>query len=122
MARSGLRAVIVLDDCNECKQFLRTIGWLHVANSRLQFRPTRRGAITLRKDDIPETRSAAPMPRGAAPFDEDQVFRDIIGRIGRLPEGVRRVEYRLGEDSVGAPAVWFTFISRDDLNLSKEKD
>jgi hypothetical protein len=72
-------------------------------------------------DDIPETRSAAPMPRGAAPLNEDQVFRDIIGRIGRLPEGVRRVEYRLGEDSVGAPAVWFTFISRDDLNPSEEK-
>jgi hypothetical protein len=46
-------------------------------------------------DDIPETRSAEPMPRGAAPFAEGQVFRDIIDRIGRLPEGVRRVEYRV---------------------------
>ena len=49
------------------------------------------------------------------------MFRDIIGRIGGLPEGVRRVEFRLGEDSMGAPADWFTFISRDDLNPSKEK-
>ena len=49
------------------------------------------------------------------------MFRDIIGRIGRLPEGVRRLDYRLSEDSTGAPAVWFTFISRDDLNPSKEK-
>jgi hypothetical protein len=72
-------------------------------------------------DDIQETRSSTPMPRGAPPVDEDQVFRDIIGKIGHLPEGVRRVEYRLGEDSTGAPAVWFTFISRDDLNPSKEK-
>lgn len=38
-----------------------------------------------------------------------------------LPAGVRRVEFRFGEDSEGAPAVWVSFVAGDDLKPSKEK-
>jgi len=71
--------------------------------------------------DTPETRPNEPIPAGAASGDEAGVFHDIIRKIGRLPEGVRRVEFHFGEDSEGTPAVWITFVARDDLKPSKEK-
>jgi hypothetical protein len=71
--------------------------------------------------DIPETRSGEPALPGAASGDEATVFSEIVRGIGRLPDGVRRVEFHLGEDSEGAPAVWITFIARDDLKPSKAK-
>lgn len=49
------------------------------------------------------------------------MFHDIVDKLGRLPEGVRRVGFRLGEDSEGAPAVWITLFANDDLKPSKEK-
>ncbi len=34
---------------------------------------------------------------------------------------MHRVEYRLGEDSYGDPAVWMIFVADDDLKPSKQK-
>jgi hypothetical protein len=71
--------------------------------------------------DAPETHPNEPMPQGAASGDEARVFHDIVHKIGRLPEGVQRVEFHFGEDSEGEPAVWITFVARDDLKPSKAK-
>jgi hypothetical protein len=71
--------------------------------------------------DAPEARPSEPMPPGAPSGDEAQVFHDIVRKIGRLPDDIRRVEFHLGEDSEGAPAVWITLVARDDLQPSKEK-
>jgi len=58
---------------------------------------------------------------GAASVDEARLFREIVGRFTHLPEGVRRVDFRFGEHSVGAPAVWITLVASDDLKPSKPK-
>ncbi len=71
--------------------------------------------------DTPETRSNEPVLQGTASGDEAQVFHDIVRKVGRLPDGVRRVDFHFGEDSEGAPAVWITFVARDDLKPSKAK-
>jgi hypothetical protein len=55
-----------------------------------------------------------------ASADEARRFHDIVRKHGPWPEGVRRVEFRFGEDSTGAPAVWIVFVAGDDPNPSKE--
>lgn len=57
---------------------------------------------------------------GAASGDEARLFHEIVRKHGPLPDGVRRVEFRFGEDSTGAPAVWIVFVAKDDLNPSSE--
>jgi hypothetical protein len=56
----------------------------------------------------------------ASSADEVKRFNDIV-RTVRLPDDVHRIEFRLGEDSTGAPAVWITLIAKDDLTPSKRK-
>jgi hypothetical protein len=58
---------------------------------------------------------------GAASVDEAKLLHDIVRERVRLPEDVRRVEFRFGEDSTGAPAVWIVFVAHDDLKPSKSK-
>jgi hypothetical protein len=58
---------------------------------------------------------------GAASVDEGKLLHDIVRERVRLPEDVRRVEFRFGEDSTGAPAVWIVFVANDDLKPSKSK-
>ena len=58
---------------------------------------------------------------GALSVDEAKVLHDIVRERVRLPEDVRRVEFRFGEDSTGAPAVWIVFVAHDDLKPSKSK-
>ena len=66
-----------------------------------------------------------PIPPRATPADEARVFHDIVRKItqefGRLPDGVQGVDFRFGEDSTGAPAVWVLFKGPDDLKPSKDK-
>jgi hypothetical protein len=62
----------------------------------------------------------APNLADAASGDEARLFHDIVRRRGPLPAGVQRVEFRFGEDSTGAPAVWIVFIAKDDLKPSSE--
>ena len=71
--------------------------------------------------ETPNTRHDEDVPAGAATVTEARLFRDIVGKLGDLPPGVRRVEFRFGEDSEGTPAVWLTFVADDDLTPSKEK-
>jgi hypothetical protein len=71
--------------------------------------------------DAPETHPNEPVLPGAASGDEAKVIHDIVRKVGRLPDGVQRVEFHFGEDSEGAPAVWITFVARDDLKPSKAK-
>jgi hypothetical protein len=56
-----------------------------------------------------------------ASVDEAKLLHDIVLERVRFPEDVRRVEFRLGEDSTGAPAVWIVFVAHDDLKPSKSK-
>jgi hypothetical protein len=70
---------------------------------------------------IPETGPNTPIPACAALLDEARAIHEIVGKIGRLPDGVQRVSFHLGEDSEGAPAVWITFVALDDLKPSKAK-
>jgi hypothetical protein len=58
---------------------------------------------------------------GNSPADEARLFEDIIRAHPDLPEGVHRVEYRLGWDHAGTPAVWFVLKAEDDLKPSKAK-
>jgi hypothetical protein len=61
-------------------------------------------------------------PQGsAASINETKLFHDIVREGVRLPEDVLRVEFRFGEDSTGAPAVWIVFVAHDDLKPSKNK-
>jgi hypothetical protein len=53
--------------------------------------------------------------------DEAKLLHDIVLERVRLPQDVRRVEFRLGEDSTGAPAIWIVFVAHDDLKPSKSK-
>ena len=71
--------------------------------------------------DNPETQPGQSMPAGAATVDEAQIIHDIVRRTGWLREGIQEVRFRFGEDSEGAPAVWITFVTNDDLKPSKEK-
>jgi hypothetical protein len=56
-----------------------------------------------------------------ASIDEAELLHDIVCERVRFPEDVRRLEFRLGEDSTGAPAVWIVFVAHDDLKPSKSK-
>lgn len=58
---------------------------------------------------------------GTVAGDDVALLDDIIRSIGRLPDGVEKVDFRLGEDSEGEPAVWIVVKAREDLNPSKEK-
>jgi hypothetical protein len=58
---------------------------------------------------------------GAASGDEARLFHDIVRKHRPLPAGVLRVEFRFGEDSTGAPAVWIVFVAKDDLKPSGER-
>ncbi len=71
--------------------------------------------------DTPDIAPNEPAQPGAASRNEAKAFHEIVSNIGRLPEGVRRVEFHFGEDSEGAPAVWITFVAQDDLKPSKAK-
>src|SRR6266567_2032908 len=56
----------------------------------------------------------------AAADDEAKRFQEFVRNV-RLPNDVSRVEFRFGEDSTGAPAVWIVLFARDDLRPSKNK-
>lgn len=68
----------------------------------------------------PKNGSSPPDLTGAASGDEARLFDDIVRKHGPLPAGVRKVEFRFGEDSTGAPAVWIVFVAKDDLKPSSE--
>jgi hypothetical protein len=40
---------------------------------------------------------------------------------GRFGVFAFRVNFRFGEDSTGAPAVWIVFVANDDLKSSNER-
>jgi hypothetical protein len=61
--------------------------------------------------DTPETHSNEPMPPGAASGDEAHALHEMVRKVGRLPDGVQRVDFHFGQDSEGAPAVWITFVA-----------
>jgi len=61
------------------------------------------------------------MMAGASSVEEARLFQNILQGIGPLPTGVRRVQFRFGEDSVGDPAVWIELVADEDLNPSNEK-
>lgn len=58
---------------------------------------------------------------GTPSVDEGKLLQDIVRERVRMPQYVRRVEFRFGEDSTGAPAVWIIFVAHDDLKPSKSK-
>jgi hypothetical protein len=71
--------------------------------------------------DPPETNpKGSPRRAGAESADEAKRLHDIL-RAVRLPKDVQRVEFRFGDDSTGAPAVWIVLITKDDLTPSKAK-
>ena len=56
-----------------------------------------------------------------ASIDEAELLHNIVCERVRFPEDVSRLEFRLGEDSTGAPAVWIVFVTHDDLKPPKSK-
>jgi len=58
---------------------------------------------------------------GASSVEEARLFQNILRGIGPLPSGVRRVQFRFDDDSMGDPAVWIELVADEDLNPSNEK-
>jgi hypothetical protein len=58
---------------------------------------------------------------GSASINEAKLLNDVVHARVRFPQDVRRVEFRFGEDSTGAPAVWIMLVAHDDLKPSKSK-
>jgi|GEM_PF-2355204 len=67
--------------------------------------------------DIVETRPHRPWSLE----DDARVIEEILRDLGPLPEGMHRVDYELGEDSVGDPAVWLLISADDDWKPSEKK-
>ncbi len=54
-------------------------------------------------------------------YDEEvERLYDIVRKEGPLPTGVRKIDFRFGEDSTGAPAIWIVLVVRNELNPSSE--
>ena len=58
---------------------------------------------------------------GSASINEVKLLDDVVHARVRFPQDVLRVEFRFGEDSTGAPAVWIVLVANDDLKPSKGK-
>ena len=69
--------------------------------------------------------SAAELARmngeGDASPEEVRRFYDLIRDHGPCPGGIERVEFRFGENSAGAPAVWIVLIAKDEVNPSEQR-
>ena len=62
-----------------------------------------------------------PVQSGSVSINEAKLLNDVVHARVRFPQDVRRVEFRFGEDSTGAPAVWIMLVTHDDLKPSKSK-
>ena len=69
----------------------------------------------------PETIAPEENYLGAATGEEARFFGNLPRQVGQAPESAKRVDFRLGEDSDGSPAVWITIIANDDLKPSRQK-
>ncbi len=58
---------------------------------------------------------------GTASINEAKLLNDVVHARVRFPRDVLRVEFRFGEDSAGAPAVWIVLVTHDDLKPSQSK-
>jgi hypothetical protein len=74
-----------------------------------------------RVNNMADTPKESPYETRPPEIDEAQFLHDIVYERVRLPDDVLRVDFRLGEDSTGAPAVWIMFVTHDDLRPSKSK-
>jgi hypothetical protein len=61
-----------------------------------------------------------PMLQGTS-VEEARLYHDIVRKHGRLPEGLKRIEFRFGEDSTASSAVWIVLVAEEDVNPSKDK-
>ncbi len=71
--------------------------------------------------DTPKVHPEETSQSGVAAVNEAKLLNDIVRERVRFPQDVLRVEFRFGEDSTGAPAVWVVFVAHDDLKPSKSK-
>ena len=58
---------------------------------------------------------------GDSAEDEAHLFQEIAQKHRPYPAGIQRIDFRFGEDSAGAPAVWIVLITPDDLKPSQER-
>jgi len=58
---------------------------------------------------------------GSASINEAKLLNDVVHARVRFPQDVRRIEFRFGEDSTGAPAVWIMLVAHEDLKPSESK-
>src|SRR5271170_5840838 len=61
-----------------------------------------------------------PNARASAFREEETFFRNLLEKWADHGGRRHRLEFRLGEDSDGSPAIWITIFSRDSVNPSKE--
>ncbi len=66
------------------------------------------------------TQSGKDKYAGEATGDEGRFFANLTGLVP-LSETIKQIEFRFGEDSDGAPAVWITIHAKSDVNPPKEK-
>jgi hypothetical protein len=69
----------------------------------------------------PKPSPEEPVHSGSASINEAKLLNDVVHARVRFPLDVTRVEFRFGEDSTGAPAVWIMLVAHDDLKPSKGK-
>ncbi|MGD0183731.1 MAG: hypothetical protein ABSC25_00595 [Roseiarcus sp.] len=67
-----------------------------------------------------DTRAAKRKYPGAATGEEGRFFAEL-SRSVPLSAAIKDIDFRFGEDSDGAPAVWITVLASADVNPSKEK-
>jgi hypothetical protein len=61
-----------------------------------------------------------PNARASAVREEETFFRNLLEKWADYGGRRHRLEFRLGEDSDGSPAIWITIFSRDSVNPSTE--
>ena len=69
----------------------------------------------------PKLTSEEPVQSGSASINEAKLLYDVVHARVRFPHDVQRIDFRFGEDSTGAPAVWIMLVTHDDLKPSKSK-
>jgi hypothetical protein len=71
--------------------------------------------------DTPKPHPEEAAQSAVASVNEAKLLNDIVRARVRFPQDVLRVEFRFGEDSAGAPAVWIVLVAHEDLKPSNSK-
>ena len=78
------------------------------------------GAVYVPRMPVTRAPPSEPNARASAFREEEAFFRNLLAKWTDHGKRQYRLDFRLGEDSEGSPAIWITIFSRDTVNPSKE--